>query len=45
MIIYLASTIGTPESEYRKNAQEVKEILESLGHEVIAPWKTKIPGA
>ena len=45
MIIYLASTIGTPGSEYRKNAQGVKEILESLGHEVIAPWKTKIPGA
>lgn len=45
MIIYIATTLGTPESIYRRNAVKAKNILESLGHIVLAPWETKIPGA
>ena len=45
MIIYIATTLGTPESIYRRNAVKAKNILESLGHTVLAPWETKIPNA
>ena len=45
MKIYLATTIGKPGGIYRRNAQKAKNLLESLGHTVLAPWETKIPGA
>ena len=45
MKIYLATTLGKPKGLYRRNAIKAKEILESLGHIVFAPWETKIPGA
>ena len=45
MKIYLATTLGKPKGLYRRNAIKAKEILESLGHTVFAPWETKIPGA
>ena len=45
MKIYLAATIGKPKGLYRTNAIKAKSILESLGHVVLAPWETKIPGA
>ena len=45
MKIYIATTIGKLRGLYRNNAIKAKNILESLGHVVIAPWETKIPGA
>lgn len=45
MKIYLATTIGKPGGIYRRNAIKAKNLLESLGHVVLAPWETKIPGA
>lgn len=45
MKIYLATTLGKPGGLYRRNAIKAKLILESLGHTVLAPWETKIPGA
>ena len=45
MKIYLATTLGKPGGIYRRNATKAKLLLESLGHTVLAPWETKIPGA
>ena len=45
MKIYLATTIGKPNGLYRRNAIKAKQLLTKLGHEVYAPWETKIPGA
>lgn len=45
MRVYLAGPFGTPKSCLRKNALQIKKILETKGFEVYAPWKCKIPHA